>query len=137
LKSRQQDSAVADSHRALDLALNRYTDGLVAYRRGRRATESACEFTRGPADSRGGQLVAAVELVKALGGGWEAEKYNFTPGQLAIAWSLAQPGVTHALVGARDENQAVENARAGSVLLDAGDVTRITAAAQTGVLVEA
>jgi len=66
-----------------------------------------------------------------------AEKYNFTSGQLAIAWALAQPGVTHALVGARDENQAAENARAGSVFLEAGDVMRITAAAQTGVLVEA
>jgi methylglyoxal reductase len=66
-----------------------------------------------------------------------AEKYNFTPGQLAIAWALAQPGVTHALVGARDANQAAENAQAGSVLLEAGDVMQITAAAQSGVLVEA
>ena len=64
-------------------------------------------------------------------------KYNFTDGQLAIAWTLAQPGITHALVGARDERQAAENAWAGSVLLAAGDVMRVTEAEQTGALVEA
>ena len=48
-------------------------------------------------------------------------KYGFTDGQLAIAWTLAQPGVTHALVGARDERQAEENAWAGSVMLAAAD----------------
>jgi aryl-alcohol dehydrogenase-like predicted oxidoreductase len=32
--------------------------------------------------------------------------------QLVIAWTLAQPGLTHALVGARNEEQARENAGA-------------------------
>ena len=64
-------------------------------------------------------------------------KYTFTDGQLAIAWTLAQPGITHALVGARDERQAEENAWAGSVLLAAADVMRVTEAEQAGALVEA
>jgi aryl-alcohol dehydrogenase-like predicted oxidoreductase len=64
-------------------------------------------------------------------------KYNFTDGQLAIAWTLTRPGITHALVGARDDRQAVENAWAGSVLLAAADVMRVTEAEQTGALVEA
>jgi methylglyoxal reductase len=66
-----------------------------------------------------------------------AGKYSFTDGQLAIAWTLAQPGITHALVGARDEGQAAENARAGGVLLEAADVRRVTEVAQTGALVGA
>jgi len=66
-----------------------------------------------------------------------ARKYNFTEGQLAIAWTLAQPGITHALVGARDERQAAENAWAGSLLLAAADVMRVTEAAQAENLVEA
>jgi aryl-alcohol dehydrogenase-like predicted oxidoreductase len=66
-----------------------------------------------------------------------ARKYSFTNGQLAIAWTLAQPGVTHALVGARDARQAEENAWAGSVLLAAADAMRVTEAAQAGALVEA
>jgi aryl-alcohol dehydrogenase-like predicted oxidoreductase len=66
-----------------------------------------------------------------------ARKYSFTAGQLAIAWTLAQPGITHALVGARDERQAAENAWAGSVLLASADARRVTEAAQTSVLLEA
>ena len=64
-------------------------------------------------------------------------KYNFTDGQLAIAWALAQPGITHALVGARDERQAAENAAAGSELPAAADVMRVTEAQQIEALVEA
>jgi len=66
-----------------------------------------------------------------------ARKYNFTEGQLAIAWTLAQRGVTHALVGARDERQAAENAGAGNVLPEAADLMRVTEAAETSELVEA
>ena len=66
-----------------------------------------------------------------------ARKYNLTEGQLAIAWTLAQPGVTHALVGARDERQAIENAAAGNVTPSAADVKRVTEAAETSELVEA
>jgi methylglyoxal reductase len=57
-------------------------------------------------------------------------KYNFTDGQLASAWALAQPG-------ARDERQAAENAWAGGVLLAAADVMRVTEAEQVDALVEA
>jgi len=66
-----------------------------------------------------------------------ARKYGFTEGQLAISWTLAQPGVTHALVGARDARQAEENAWAGSVTLAAADVIAVMEAAQAGALVEA
>jgi methylglyoxal reductase len=64
-------------------------------------------------------------------------KYNFTDGQLSIAWTLAQPGVTHGLVGARDERQAAENAWAGSTFLAAADGMRVTEAAQSESLVKA
>ena len=47
-----------------------------------------------------------------------ARKYSLTDGQLAIAWTLAQPGITHALVGARDADQAAENAAAAVMLRD-------------------
>jgi len=66
-----------------------------------------------------------------------ARKYSFTPGQLAIAWTLAQPGITHALVGARDARQAAENAWAGSLILPAADVMQVTEAAEASALVEA
>jgi methylglyoxal reductase len=57
-----------------------------------------------------------------------ADRHGLTPGQLCIAWTLAQPGLTHALVGARNPQQALENARAGAVELSAEDVRAIDAA---------
>ena len=41
-----------------------------------------------------------------------AETKNATLGQLVLRWTLAQPGITAALVGARNPEQAVQNARA-------------------------
>ncbi len=66
-----------------------------------------------------------------------ARKYLFTEGQLAVAWALAQPGITHALVGARDQSQAIENAAAGGLLLSEADARRVTELSQAGSLVEA
>jgi aryl-alcohol dehydrogenase-like predicted oxidoreductase len=46
-----------------------------------------------------------------------AKDLGVTLGQLYTAWLVHQPGVTTALVGARNEAQAQENARAGSLVL--------------------
>lgn len=42
--------------------------------------------------------------------------------QLAIAWTVHQHGCTHALVGARTPEQAVENAKAGEVALSDDEI---------------
>jgi len=44
-----------------------------------------------------------------------AEGHQITLAQLAIAWTVHQPGLTHALCGARNRQQAIENAAAGDV----------------------
>ena len=46
-----------------------------------------------------------------------AETKNATLGQLVLRWTLAQPGITAALVGARNPEQAVQNARAMALQL--------------------
>jgi methylglyoxal reductase len=46
-----------------------------------------------------------------------AAGYGLSVGQLVIAWTVRQPGLTHALVGARNPRQALENAGAGKVSL--------------------
>ena len=51
-----------------------------------------------------------------------ADKHACTMAQLVIAWTIAQEGITHALVGARDERQAIDNARAADVTLDREDL---------------
>ena len=57
-----------------------------------------------------------------------AERRGLTISQLVIAWTLAQPGLTHALVGARTPQQAVENAKAGTVELTGDELGEIDAA---------
>jgi len=50
-----------------------------------------------------------------------ADKYGITQGQLALAWVIAQPG-TCAIAGARNAEQATQNAAAGSVRLTEEDL---------------
>lgn len=50
-----------------------------------------------------------------------ADKYGLTLGQLAIAWLIAQPQAS-AIVGARNAEQAAQNAQAGDVELDTDDL---------------
>ncbi len=57
-----------------------------------------------------------------------AEKHGASIAQTVIAWTLAQPGVTFALCGARNANQALDNARAGTIRLDKDDLSVVDAA---------
>ncbi len=57
-----------------------------------------------------------------------AEAHGLTLGQLAIAWTVAQPGMTHALVGARNARQAEENAGAAEAALSEEEIAAIGAA---------
>jgi NodT family efflux transporter outer membrane factor (OMF) lipoprotein len=69
--AQSQSAAVEDSQRALDIALNRYTGGLVTYLDVVTAQQSLLANQREAAQIQGSQLVASVMLVKALGGGWD------------------------------------------------------------------
>ncbi len=53
------------------------------------------------------------------------EKYNCTLGQLVIAWTIEQPGVTFPLCGARKPEHATENAAAGDITLEPQDMQRM------------
>jgi len=54
-----------------------------------------------------------------------AERHQVTVGQIVIAWTLVQPGVTFALVGARNPVQARENAAAGDIELSAEELRTV------------
>jgi len=69
--AKSQATAVENSQRALDIALNRYTGGLVTYLDVVTAQQSLLSNQREAAQIQGGQLVSSVMLVKALGGGWD------------------------------------------------------------------
>ncbi|UPL48666.1 aldo/keto reductase [Hymenobacter sublimis] len=55
-----------------------------------------------------------------------AEGKNATLGQLVLRWTLAQPGISVALVGARNAEQAVQNAHAIDVQLSPQEIDFIT-----------
>ena len=55
------------------------------------------------------QVLAMLDKMRPI-----ADKQGLTLAQLVIAWTLSQPGLTHALVGARNPQQAEENAAAGN-----------------------
>lgn len=57
-----------------------------------------------------------------------ADRHGITLAQLTTAWTLAQPGCTHALCGARNPRQATDNAGAGAVSLSADELAAITRA---------
>lgn len=60
-----------------------------------------------------------------------AQGYGLELSQLVIAWTAHQPGITHVLCGARNPQQALENAQAGAVRLQQEDVEHITRLLQT------
>lgn len=63
---------------------------------------------------------ALVDYLRIIG-----EKYDKPVAQVAINWTVAQPGITCALVGAKNAAQAEQNAQAGDWELDASDVAAI------------
>ena len=59
-----------------------------------------------------------------------ADKYGVTLGQLSLAWLIAQPQ-TSAIVGARNAEQATQNAVGGDVEIDEDDLEAIDAIGRT------
>ena len=71
-QSAAQQRAVASAQRAADLATERYRSGIVSYLEVVDASRDVLQAERSNAQLTGQRLNAAVQLIKALGGGWEA-----------------------------------------------------------------
>src|SRR6266851_8630576 len=61
-----------------------------------------------------------VERLRAIG-----QRYNATPGEVAIAWTLRNPAVTGAIIGVRSAHQAIGIAGAADLELSANDMSVI------------
>lgn len=68
------------------------------------------------------RLMADVSVV--------ARTHDATEAQIVIAWTLQQPGITFSLCGARNPQQAKENAQAGRIRLSEDEIIKIGGAAQ-------
>ncbi len=65
-----QQRAVTNSRRAAELATDRYRAGIVSYLEVVDASRDALQSERANAQIAGQRLITAVQLIKALGGGW-------------------------------------------------------------------
>jgi outer membrane protein, multidrug efflux system len=71
-----QSAAVEDARRALTIANNRYVGGVTTYLDVITAQTTLLNSQRLATQLLGQQMVSAVYLVKALGGGWDASDIN-------------------------------------------------------------
>ncbi|MCV6547625.1 MAG: aldo/keto reductase [Cohaesibacter sp.] len=75
------------------------------------------------------KVARLMEVIKPI-----ADQHDATLAQTVIAWTLQQPGITFSLCGARDERQAIENAKAGQLSLTASDIDAISQAATSNLI---
>lgn len=93
-----------------------------------------------PNDSRIGQVWYKSENLKLINAFLKkmeplAKEKNASIGQLVIRWTLEQPGITVALVGARNVEQAVQNAGAAQIQLNSDELASISSELQKLILV--
>lgn len=70
-----QDRALASARRAAELATQRYRAGIVSYLEVVDANRAALQSERARAQLTGERLIASVQLIKALGGGWSEQLF--------------------------------------------------------------
>ena len=61
-----------------------------------------------------------VDTLREIG-----ERRGHTPGEIAVAWTLANPAVTGAIVGSRNPRQVEETTRAGDLVLSEAEMAEI------------
>jgi aryl-alcohol dehydrogenase-like predicted oxidoreductase len=66
------------------------------------------------------ETLTAVQQLRPL-----ADEAGLSPAQLAVAWTLQNPNVSAAIIGATRPEQVRENVKAAGVRLDAGLMRRI------------
>ena len=119
----EQDAApFCEQNKISILAYSPLAQGLLTGKFGRGHT-----FEKG--DNRAGNKLFQGETYERAQGALDrlrplADKYGVTLGQLSLAWLIAQPQ-TSAIVGARNAEQAAQNAVAGDVEIDDEDLEAI------------
>lgn len=68
------NQAVVDTRRTLDIAMNRYREGTASYLEVVTASAAAQQVELDELNLRRRRLQASVNLVRALGGGWDSDK---------------------------------------------------------------
>jgi NodT family efflux transporter outer membrane factor (OMF) lipoprotein len=77
-ESQVQESAVQSASRSLDLSINRYKSGVASYLEVLTAQNALLTGQRTAVTILWRQMVSSVQLVKALGGGWDSSQLPST-----------------------------------------------------------
>lgn len=75
-------------------------------------------------NDRGLRILAALDAV--------AQRYNATPGQVAVAWQMVQPGITAPIASATSVAQLHELVKATQLQLDSDALAQLDAASAKG-----
>lgn len=75
-------------------------------------------------NDRGLRILAALDAV--------AQRYNATPGQVAVAWQMMQPGITAPIASATSVAQLHELVKATQLQLDSDALSQLDAASAQG-----
>lgn len=79
-QSIELEKSAIDAHRALQLVINQYKSGTAQYSDVITAQTTAYTAEKAAADMRGQRMTSAVSLIKALGGGWNADFLHLCSG---------------------------------------------------------
>lgn len=93
------------------------------YNADNRPTDNRTRFYSYYQEPKYTKALALVDVLKEI-----AEERGVPTSHVAIGWAISQPGVTCSLVGARTPEQAIENLKAGDVILTAEELAKIEAA---------
>lgn len=102
--------------------------GLLSGKIGPGRTFSGDDLRKGNQRFSAANLAKVAELMDVVRP--VAQDHRASAAQVVIAWTLAQPGITCALCGARNPDQARENAAAGRLRLSSAELAIIDAAAR-------
>jgi outer membrane protein TolC len=75
-EAQTQSRAVAAAQHSLELSNNRYKGGVVSYLEVLTAQSTALTSERVAVDIARRRMIASVQLIKALGGGWDASSLS-------------------------------------------------------------
>jgi aryl-alcohol dehydrogenase-like predicted oxidoreductase len=97
------------------------------YRRGQQAPEGTRHFNKWeePPIHDENKLYDIIEAIVAI-----AEGHKVSAAQIALAYVLGRPAVTSIIIGARTEEQLIDNLAAASVTLTAEERARLDAVSQ-------
>jgi aryl-alcohol dehydrogenase-like predicted oxidoreductase len=131
LFSTQSPYSLVQQQAAAEVLAAAHADGLafLAYEPLARGVLAGKYLARPPEDS-GSTLHGLTQVNAAITSALLplARERGVTIAQIALAWVLAQPGMTAAIAGASSEKQVAENAAAASIRLEPTIVAAITAA---------